>query len=70
LPKYIQKNYYALQLQQAEQVFRQHARGAAADKYLKQLAEECERVWCNGRQQCEEISLTGKPCVNQVNIMI
>ena len=43
------------------------ARGPACDRYLDQLEQECEQVWKNGRQLCEEISLTGNHCVNEVS---
>jgi hypothetical protein len=57
-----------LQLAQAKKVFSQFARGPACDKYMKQLEDSCERFWKNGRQLCEEISLTGNHCVNPVCI--
>lgn len=55
-----------LQLQEAVSVFLHHARGPACDKYIGQLKENCMRIWQDGRQMCEEISLTGNHCVNEV----
>ena len=55
-----------LQLSQARRVFLQHARGPACDKYLDQLEAECSKIWKNGRQLCEVVSLTGKHCINPV----
>ena len=57
---------FSFQLQQAKQVFLQHARGPACEKYLKELEESCERVWKDGRQLCEEVSITGNHCVHEV----
>ena len=51
----------------AKRVFQQHARGQAAEKYLGQLAEGCEKLWQAGRRLCEDISLTGNHCVNPVS---
>ena len=60
-----------LQLQQAKKVFLAHARGPACDHYLKQLEEDCQKIWQNGRQLCEEVSLTGNHCISQVyNVVI
>ena len=42
------------------------ARGPACDRYLEQLEQECEQLWMNGHQMCEETSLTGNHCVNEV----
>ncbi|KAI8505439.1 Protein smg8 [Branchiostoma belcheri] len=52
------------QLGQALKVFKQHARGPAYDHYVLQLQEDCEKFWANGRQLCEERSLTGQHCVH------
>lgn len=59
--------FVLLKLQQARHVFQQHARGPAADAYLRQLEEECESLWRSGRQMCEQVSLTGNHCINEVN---
>ena len=55
------------QLQQATRVFMQHARGPACDKYLKQLEATCLEVWRDGRQLCEEVSITGNHCIHQLH---
>lgn len=66
LPQYYPQSYHLNKLAQARHVFLQNARGPACDKYLVQLDEACERIWKNGRRQCEAISLTGNPCLNEV----
>lgn len=43
-------------------VFTNHARGPMFEKYSKQLIEECAQHFENGRQLCEQPSLTGNPC--------
>ena len=46
------------QLQQAKRVFLQHARGPACERYLRQLEATCVKVWRDGRQLCEVVSIT------------
>jgi len=46
------------------------ARGPACERYLEELEHECEDLWKNGRQMCEETSLTGNHCVNEVSRLI
>jgi len=35
---------------------------------VQQLIEQCTRLWHDGRQLCEAISLTRNPCKNEVRI--
>ena len=49
-------------------MFSNLARGPGCDKYLRQVEESCERYWKNGRQLCEEISLTRNHCISPVSI--
>ena len=43
-------------------VFSAHARGVHSPAYASRLAAECHAHWAEGRQMCEEVSLTGRPC--------
>jgi len=54
------------QLQQAKRVFAVQARGPACERYLELLEQECVQLWKSGHQMCEETSLTGNHCVNEV----
>jgi protein SMG8 len=45
-----------------------YARGSSYKRYVQQLVEQCTRLWQDGRQLCEAISLTGNPCKNEVRI--
>ncbi|XP_013398523.1 protein SMG8 [Lingula anatina] len=67
LPKHYTRAVHLAKLSQAKRVFAQHARGPAFDKYLQQLEEECEKIWKNGRQLCEHVSLTGSPCIHELH---
>ena len=44
--------------------FEARVRGPAVGLWRGRLAEECERVWQGGRQGCDAVSLTGRPCLN------
>ncbi|XP_052821205.1 nonsense-mediated mRNA decay factor SMG8-like isoform X2 [Mya arenaria] len=67
LPTHYVTAYHLSKLAQAKKVFSQFARGPGCDKYVGQLEESCERFWRNGRQLCEEVSLTGNHCVNPLH---
>ncbi|CAN1252876.1 Nonsense-mediated mRNA decay factor SMG8 [Linum perenne] len=40
-------------------------RGPAVQMFAKRLEDECTNVWISGRQLCDVVSLTGKPCMHQ-----
>ncbi|CAI9104963.1 OLC1v1003768C2 [Oldenlandia corymbosa var. corymbosa] len=40
-------------------------KGPAVQLYLKKLEEECTSIWMSGRQLCDAVSLTGKPCMHK-----
>ncbi|KAI0238335.1 Protein SMG8 [Lamellibrachia satsuma] len=67
LPQHYTKSYHLNKLFQAKKVFVQHARGPASDKCLRQLEEDCEKLWRCGRQLCEALSLTGNHCLNELH---
>lgn len=67
LPPHYTLDYHKSKLGQALRVFTLHARGPAFEQYATQLREECERIWKNGRQLCEVISLTGNHCINPLH---
>ncbi|XP_035667835.1 protein smg8-like isoform X1 [Branchiostoma floridae] len=64
LPSHYTSKVHNNQLAQAMKVFKQHAHGPAYEHYVLQLQEDCEKFWANGRQLCEERSLTGQHCVH------
>lgn len=63
LPSHYTQNVHLNQLSQALRVFSLHARGPAFEHYAAQFQDESNKVWMNGRQLCEERSLTGRHCV-------
>ncbi|KAK4286408.1 hypothetical protein QN277_002968 [Acacia crassicarpa] len=40
-------------------------RGPAVQLFAKKLEQECTLIWESGRQLCDAVSLTGKPCMHQ-----
>ncbi|XP_073144538.1 uncharacterized protein [Henckelia pumila] len=41
------------------------AKGPAVRLYMDKLKDECTSMWTCGRQLCDAVSLTGKPCMHQ-----
>ncbi|KFM77443.1 Protein SMG8, partial [Stegodyphus mimosarum] len=67
LPTHYTEDYHQNRLAHALHVFNLHARGPAVQRFAKQLKEDCERLWKNGHQMCEVLSLTGNNCMNPIH---
>ncbi|KAL5580123.1 hypothetical protein UlMin_012565 [Ulmus minor] len=52
-------------LEKALQAFHLMVKGPAVQCFAKKLEDECTLIWKSGRQLCDAISLTGKPCLHQ-----
>ncbi|KAL6199844.1 hypothetical protein ACLB2K_029626 [Fragaria x ananassa] len=52
-------------LEKALLAFRLMVKGHAVQHFAKKLEEECTSIWKSGRQLCDAVSLTGKPCMHQ-----
>lgn len=52
-------------LEKALHAFRSMVRGPAVKLFAKKLEDECTSMWKSGRQLCDAVSLTGKPCMHQ-----
>jgi len=70
LPAHYTEQYHLDKLSEACEVFKQHARGPAQEKYLAQLETHCEKHWHQGRQMCEQRSCTGSPCIKQLHDIV
>ncbi|CAA7410544.1 unnamed protein product [Spirodela intermedia] len=55
------------QLEKALNAFFRMVKGPAVQIIAKRLEEECTSMWESGRQLCDAISLTGKPCMHQMH---
>ena len=51
----------------AMKIFRQQSIGPLQEYYCKQLYFEFNEIWKNGRQSCDQISLTGRPCCRPIH---
>ncbi|EPS67617.1 hypothetical protein M569_07165, partial [Genlisea aurea] len=51
-------------LKKALHVLRSKAKGPALSIYTRKLKDECTSIWTSGRQLCDAVSLTGKPCIH------
>ncbi|CEP18493.1 hypothetical protein [Parasitella parasitica] len=60
-PFYTQQ-YHNWKKNNVMRMYRSLARGPCMEEYAAKLERECDNVWKGGRQSCEHISLTGKPC--------
>nr|GMD20373.1 uncharacterized protein LOC109176770 [Ipomoea batatas] len=52
-------------LERALSAFNSMVKGPAVQLYMKKLEDECTAIWSSGRQLCDAISLTGKPCMHR-----
>ncbi|XP_057456166.1 uncharacterized protein LOC130747293 isoform X2 [Lotus japonicus] len=52
-------------LDKALHAFHSMVKGPSVQVFARKLEEECTSIWKSGRQLCDAISLTGKPCMHQ-----
>ncbi|KAK1398344.1 Nonsense-mediated mRNA decay factor SMG8 [Heracleum sosnowskyi] len=65
LPPCYPTSVHKAHLEKALGAFSLMVKGPAVQLYLKKLEEECTSIWSSGRQLCDAVSLTGKPCMHQ-----
>ncbi|KAI3414323.1 uncharacterized protein J3R85_016426 [Psidium guajava] len=65
LPACYSTSQHETHLARALHAFRSMVRGPAVQHFLQMLKDECISIWTSGRQLCDAVSLTGKPCVHQ-----
>ncbi|KAL1065304.1 hypothetical protein V6Z11_D13G269800 [Gossypium hirsutum] len=65
LPACYPTSQHEAHLQKALHAFHSMVRGPAVELFAKKLEEECTSMWKSGRQLCDAVSLTGKPCLHQ-----
>ncbi|KAL1557700.1 hypothetical protein AAHA92_08250 [Salvia divinorum] len=56
---------HEVHLKKALHAFMSMVKGPAVHLYVKKLKDECMSIWSSGRQLCDAVSLTGKPCMHQ-----
>ncbi|KAL3849568.1 hypothetical protein ACJIZ3_011450 [Penstemon smallii] len=52
-------------LKKALRVLSSMVKGPSVNLYMKKLEVVCTSIWTSGRQLCDAVSLTGKPCMHQ-----
>ncbi|OEL29060.1 hypothetical protein BAE44_0009921 [Dichanthelium oligosanthes] len=62
LPAFYSTSMHEVQLQKALRSFCSMVKGPAVRVFSKKLEDECRTIWESGRQQCDAVSLTGRPC--------
>lgn len=65
LPPCYPTSLHKAHLEKALGAFSSMVKGPAVQLYLKKLEDECTSTWSSGRQLCDAVSLTGKPCMHQ-----
>ncbi|CAN4100839.1 unnamed protein product [Withania somnifera] len=65
LPPSYPTSQHKAHLEKALRTFKSMVKGPAVQLYLQKLEDECTSIWTSGRQLCDAVSLTGKPCMHQ-----
>lgn len=65
LPAFYPTSVHEERLQKALRSFHSTVKGPAVKVFSKKLEDECKTIWEAGRQQCDSVSLTGRPCKHQ-----
>ncbi|XP_038901178.1 uncharacterized protein LOC120088148 [Benincasa hispida] len=65
LPACYPTSQHEAHLEKALLAFHSMVKGPAVQLFAKRLEEECKSIWNSGRQLCDAVSLTGKPCMHQ-----
>ncbi|TKY48578.1 SMG8 protein [Spatholobus suberectus] len=65
LPACYPTSQHEAHLDKALHAFCSMVKGPAMELFAKKLEEECTSIWKSGRQLCDAVSLTGKPCMHQ-----
>lgn len=65
LPACYPTSMHNKQLENALIAFHSMVKGPAVKIFADNLADQCTSIWEAGRQLCDAISLTGKPCIHR-----
>ncbi|KAG2662674.1 uncharacterized protein LOC120650425 isoform X2 [Panicum virgatum] len=68
LPAFYTTRMHEVQLQMALRSFCSMVKGPAVRLFSKKLEDECQTIWESGRQQCDAVSLTGRPCMHRRHV--
>ncbi|MCL7045522.1 hypothetical protein MKW94_017427 [Papaver nudicaule] len=65
LPACYPTSVHKVHLDKALHAFHSMVKGPAVHIFMKKLRDECMAIWTSGRQLCDAVSLTGRPCMHQ-----
>ncbi|KAL5763935.1 hypothetical protein ACOSQ2_016529 [Xanthoceras sorbifolium] len=65
LPACYPTSQHEAHLEKSLHAFHSMVRGPAVPVFAKMLEDECKSIWESGRQLCDAVSLTGKPCMHR-----
>ncbi|KAI4304707.1 hypothetical protein MLD38_040181 [Melastoma candidum] len=65
LPACYSTSQHETHLAMALRTFRSMVKGPSVQHFVQVLEDECISIWNSGRQLCDAVSLTGKPCMHQ-----
>lgn len=65
LPPSYPTSQHEARLEKALHTFHSMVKGPTVPHFAKVLEDECGSIWRSERQQCDAVSLTGKPCMHQ-----
>lgn len=68
-PPFYTEQYHTWKRNNVMRMYRSLARGPCMEEYAVRLERECDSIWKQGRQSCEQVSLTGKACRLKVTFM-
>ncbi|KAI5068008.1 hypothetical protein GOP47_0016353 [Adiantum capillus-veneris] len=67
LPPCYPTHVHQCHLEKALHSFKGLVRGPAVNLFTEKLKADCEAIWKSGRQLCDAVSLTGRPCIHKVH---
>ncbi|OWM68935.1 hypothetical protein CDL15_Pgr025122 [Punica granatum] len=65
LPPCYRTSQHEAHLEKALHAFHSMVKGPSVPHFAKLLEDECSSIWTAGRQQCDAMSLTEKPCMHR-----
>ncbi|XP_073012349.1 uncharacterized protein [Typha latifolia] len=69
LPACYPTSMHKAQLEKALEAFHSMVKGPAVQIFSKNLEDDCRSIWESGRQLCDAVSLTGRPCMHPRHIV-
>ncbi|KAL8159416.1 LOW QUALITY PROTEIN: hypothetical protein V2J09_000953 [Rumex salicifolius] len=65
LPALYPTSQHEAHLEKALRFYQSKVKGPSLIQFMKKMEDDCTSIWKSGRQLCDAVSLTGKPCMHQ-----